>query len=220
MTVIGPDTILLASARLDRRVGPGRQRRSTRRDFYGEIGLARINLRWLESPNPYEFSWYFNEEAARRNRPTTAVLAVQDYGPWDQRAWARASNANVAARYVAGPAGDTRVAIDQPAPAKRRRALAGLQHGAARWPNDSFTVQIDAQDDRYAWHDHRHPARTFEIGRCRSWTAKCSFRCSTVTNLGRDHQPGGHQRRPVAPCRGGSRCGRADCCDSTSTTSR
>ena len=141
MTVVGPDTVLLTFAR--GWTGGLAQADSgvNSPDFYGEIGMARINLRWLDSTDPYEFDWFFNEEAPGGIADYRGS-GVQDYGPWDQRAWARASNTNVAAHYVAGPAGDSALQLTSQNGASGVVLSQAYNTALQAGPNDSFTVQI------------------------------------------------------------------------------
>jgi hypothetical protein len=141
MTVVGPDTVLLTFAR-GWTGGLGQADSGNSPDFYGEIGLARINLRWLESDDPYEFDWYFNEKAPGEIADYRGS-GVQDYGPWDQRAWARASGSNVAAQYVAGPAGDTALQLTSQSGASGVVLSQAYNTALQAGPNDSFTVQIE-----------------------------------------------------------------------------
>jgi hypothetical protein len=141
MTVVGPDTVLLTFMR-GWTGGLGQADSGVNSpEFYGEIGMARINLRWLESTDPYEFDWYFNEEAPGAISDYRGS-GVQDYGPWDQRAWARASNANVAARYVAGPAGDSALELTSQSGANGVVLSQAFNTALQAGPDDNFTVQI------------------------------------------------------------------------------
>ncbi|REK10225.1 MAG: hypothetical protein DWQ37_16585 [Planctomycetota bacterium] len=101
MTLVGPDTLLLAYNR-GHVGGALTGGANSSGAFYSKIGLARINLRWLESDEPYHFEWYFNEEAPGQPATITGP-AVQDYGPWDQRAWIRGN----VPQYVEGRNGDS-----------------------------------------------------------------------------------------------------------------
>jgi sialidase-1 len=102
MTLVGPDTILLTYTR-GRINGELFGGVSSTPLTFAETTLARVNLRWLQSSDPYQFAWYFNELPA--GMPATATApTIQDYGPWDQRGWAFSTSAP--AQYVAGPAGD------------------------------------------------------------------------------------------------------------------
>jgi hypothetical protein len=105
MAVVGPDTVLVAYNR-GWSGGAFIAGGSSFPRFHEEIALARVNLRWLESDEPYQFNYYFNDQApgARANPDGNGV---QDYGPWDQRARAYAFGTANAATYVAGPNGDT-----------------------------------------------------------------------------------------------------------------
>ena len=85
MTVVGPDTVLLTFAR-GWTGGLGQADSGVNSpDFYAEIGLVRFNLAWLDSTDPYEFDWYFNDKAPGETTDYRG-FGVQDYGPWDQRA--------------------------------------------------------------------------------------------------------------------------------------
>ena len=99
MTVVGPDTILLAYNR-------GRTGGSFVEGdpgippfWFAETALARINLRWLESDDPYQFTYYFNEGQPGQAATITGAT-IQDYGSWDQRARAYASTPAEAPRYA------------------------------------------------------------------------------------------------------------------------
>ena len=208
MTVVGPDTILLSFAR-GWLGGLGQaDSRSTSPDFNAEIGLVRINLRWLESTDPYEFNWYFNEqepgEAADYSGPS-----LQDYGPWDQRAWARSFNAS-SCRAIRGRrrSGDSALQLTNQ-PSANGVVLSQVGNNALQaGTNDSFTVQImlkttDAPASLSA------PAPTI-----RNWTlqivgGKVQFSLFDTRKHARDYQPSGDQRRPVASYRRGARRGRA-----------
>ncbi len=107
MTKVGPDTVLLAFNRghsggtLVGGVASGG-------DFYQKTGLVRINLRWLESDDPYRFEWFFNE--GQPGMPAnTAGAAIQDYGPWDQRGTVAGSPPS----YVAGRNGDSALELTE-----------------------------------------------------------------------------------------------------------
>ena len=70
MTVVGPDTILLAynRGRTGGQFIPGGPH-SPR--YFDETALARINLRWLESAEPYQFTYFFNEKSPGEPANTT-----------------------------------------------------------------------------------------------------------------------------------------------------
>jgi hypothetical protein len=142
MTVVGPDTILLSFARgwLGGLGQADSQINSP--DFKAEIGLVRINLRWLESTEPYEFNWYFNEKEPG-NPANHSGPSLQDYGPWDQRAWARSNNAASAAQYVPGVVpGDSALQLTNQ-PGANGIVLSQVGNNALQaGTDDSFTVQI------------------------------------------------------------------------------
>ncbi len=141
MTLVGPDTILLTYTRgWTGGLGQG-DSISNNPDFYSEITLARVNLRWLESDEPYEFNWYFNELEPGAKADYSGS-SIQDYGPWDQRAWALAS-ANVAAQYVAGAAGDTAIQLTGQIGARGVLLSQAYNTALHAGPDDSFTVQIE-----------------------------------------------------------------------------
>ena len=100
MTLVGPDTILLAYDRgnTDGSIIGGT---SGSPQYAGGVKLVRINLLALESTTPYEFDWNFNEQApgqlANINDPS-----IQDYGPWNQQALVYAATAAQTPQYVAG----------------------------------------------------------------------------------------------------------------------
>ena len=128
MVLVGPDTVLLAYNR-------GR----TASDSTQSIGLARINLRWLQSSDPYEFTWSFNEQAPGETAKLQAT-SIRDSSPWDNRAQATAATPAEAPVYIAGPNGDSALRLTsgsdmvQLTPA----STGALQLGSS----DSLTVQI------------------------------------------------------------------------------
>lgn len=141
MTLVGPDTILLTYARgRDGGLDVGGIANMPH-EFLSEIAVVRINLRWLLSGEPYEFDWNFNEGAP--GTPATSTgWSIQDYGAWDQRAWARASNPELAMQYVAGPANDAALHItDNPA---TNGVVLSPAYNTALYANalTSFTVQM------------------------------------------------------------------------------
>ena len=135
MTLVGPDTVLVSFAR-------GFQGGSSMFDptvSFGEVGLVRINLRELQDTSPYEFSWYFNEKAPGQSASITGP-SIQDYGPYDQRAWAFAYTFGGALQYVAGPAGDS--ALELAANGSKLILSQAYDTALQIGPNDSFTAQI------------------------------------------------------------------------------
>ena len=169
MTVVGPDTVLLTFAR-GWTGGLGKPTAaSTRPIFTPRSALVRVNLDWLDSPDPYEFDWYFNEKAAGETSDYRG-LGVQDYGFWDQRAWACASSPTVAARYVAGPAGDTALQLTSQ-PGANGVVLSQAYDTALQAGTQRQLHRADrAQDDRFAGHDHRHAHRHPQLGAAgREW---------------------------------------------------
>ncbi|MBI3838328.1 MAG: exo-alpha-sialidase, partial [Planctomycetia bacterium] len=108
MTIVGPDTILLEFARGNvggSLISGGDSSGIGITSFY-QIGLARINLRWLQDSDPYQFSWYFNEQPpgtpANNSGPS-----IQDYGTWSSPAWPLATGTIPAPVYVAGSGSDS-----------------------------------------------------------------------------------------------------------------
>lgn len=137
LTMVGPDTFLLI---YDRGHTGGGVVSGTKGDgdFMAKVGLARVNLRWLESNDPYEFSWYFNEEAAG-TPANVGGASIQDYGRWDQRALVQVFG-GAAPVYVQGSNNDTALQL---AESSDRVILSqasnlAMQVDATR----SFTVQI------------------------------------------------------------------------------
>ena len=128
MVLVAPDTVLLAY-----------NRGHANGNSWQAIGLARFTLSWLENPDPYQFTWHFNEQPAGQ-QANIAGTSIQDFGLWDARAQAIASNSAQAPWYVGGPGGHTALALTRGSDAVRltpsdTNTLQFLQ-------NDSFTVEI------------------------------------------------------------------------------
>ena len=127
MVLVGPETVLLIYER-------GHVDGLTR--WFDKIGLARFDLPWLDSNDPAQFSWYFNEQPAGE-RANPFGSSIQDYGPWDLRAQPGSEDAPPV--YVAAPL-DTAVRLThgpdfvRMSPAETR----ALQFGIA----DSFTIEL------------------------------------------------------------------------------
>lgn len=138
MTVVGPDTVLLAYNRgftggafIAGATGFPRSNTDT--------ALVRLNLRWLENSDPYQFVYYFNE-GAPGTRANPAGYAVQDYGPWDQRARAYYLNDTGASLYVSGASGDSALALTDN---QDEVVLSVNQLDAFQFDlNDSFTIEL------------------------------------------------------------------------------
>lgn len=142
MTLVGPDTILLSFARgYLGGLGAG-DNNAMGYTFYDEIGLARINLAWLESPDPPQFTWYFNEGAAG-TRADSAGYSIMDYGPYDVRAWGRAANRDLAPMYVAGRGNDTALHLSTTVGSNGVLLTPAYDTALYAEPDDSFTVEID-----------------------------------------------------------------------------
>jgi sialidase-1 len=142
MTVVGPDTILLTFTRgWLGGLGVG-DNNAMGYEFYSEIALVRINLDWLDSTDPYQFEWFFNEGAAG-TRADSAGASIQDYGDWDQRAWARASNQDLAAQYVAGAGSDTALHVSPVVGSNGVVLSLAYDTALQAGPNDSFTVELE-----------------------------------------------------------------------------
>jgi sialidase-1 len=128
MVLAGNDTVLLAY-----------NRGHSNGNSWESIGLARFNLRWLESPSAPQFTWNFNEEV-----PGTPAnidgTSIQDYSPWDNRAQAQADTPAEAPRYVAGPGGNRALALTAGSDSVLLTpdSTGALQFAA----NDSFTIEI------------------------------------------------------------------------------
>ncbi len=139
MTVVGPDTILLAYNR-------GRTGGSFVEGdpgippfWFAETALARINLRWLESDDPYQFTYYFNEGQPGQAATITGAT-IQDYGSWDQRARAYASTPAEAPRYAPGVAADTALQLTENSD---EVVLSQTEVGAFQFDiDDSFTIEM------------------------------------------------------------------------------
>ncbi len=142
MTVVGPDTILLSYTRGWNGLQGSADVASPAVDFYAEIGLARVNLKWLESTDPYEFDWYFNEREPGE-LSNGRGFAIQDYGDWDERARARASTPSVAPQYVEGVAGDSALHLTTQTGANGVLLSQGYNTALFAEPDYSFTVQIE-----------------------------------------------------------------------------
>lgn len=142
MTLVGPDTILLTFARgRDGGLAEGGIANMPF-EFLSEIAVVRVNLRWLESTEPYEFDWNFNESAPGTTATSTG-WSIQDYGQWDQRAWARATNPELAAQYVAGAAGDVALHISDNPLANGVVLTQAYNTALQALVSTSFTVQLE-----------------------------------------------------------------------------
>ncbi len=140
MTLVGPDTLLLAYT--DGNTG-GELTGGTNSSpqSASQIRLVRVNLKWLEdSTTPYEFDWYFNEGApgqpADRSGP-----AVADYGPWNQYGLAFSTTASNVAHYVPG-ASPGSSALDLTNPADEVILTESSDYALQIGAHDSFTVQL------------------------------------------------------------------------------
>lgn len=142
MTVVGPDTVLLTFNRgWTGGLLPGDSGINAT-EFYQEVGLARVNLRFLESDEPYEFTWHFND------KPIGGIASyngssIADYGYWDQRAMARASSPAQGATYVPGPSGDAALELTGVAGSSGVVLSQAYNYAMQIGPNDSFTVQLE-----------------------------------------------------------------------------
>lgn len=91
MVLVGPDTVLIA-------YNSGHAEDGGSADY---VSLARFNLRWLESSDPDQFQWNFNEQA-----PGTAAQidgeAILDSSKWENRSGARANSTAEAPVYIDG----------------------------------------------------------------------------------------------------------------------
>lgn len=142
MTLVGPDTILLSFAR-GRNGGLDQGGNSAMPfEFLAEIALVRVNLEWLESTDPYEFDWNFNESAPGTTATSTG-WSIQDYGMWDQRAFARADNPSLAAQYVPGAAGDVALHISDDSQTYGVVLTPAYNTALHVIPSTSFTVQLE-----------------------------------------------------------------------------
>jgi len=138
MVVVGPDTILLAYNR-GRTGGSYIAGAPSFPRFLTETALARVNLRWLESDDPYQFTYYFNEGAPGQASNSSGT-SVQDYGPWDQRARAYAFSDTTSAKYVAGPNGDSALQFGA---GEDELILSQSDINAFQFDvNDSFTIEL------------------------------------------------------------------------------
>jgi sialidase-1 len=114
MTMIGSDTLLLIFGQGDETgsLVSGQSPNLAGTTSFSRIAVYRINLRWLQSTEPYRFEWHFNEQApgttANTNGPT-----IQDYGPWASQAWAYMTAPDPAPQYVAGPSGETALRLTE-----------------------------------------------------------------------------------------------------------
>jgi len=128
MVLVGPDTVLLAYNR-------GRSDLNSAQS----IGLARFNLRWLQSPEPYEFTWTFNEQAPGQSANLLGP-SIRDSSPWDNRARAVAAAPADAPVYIAGPNGDSALRLTSGSDAVQLTppSTSALQLGEF----DSLTVQL------------------------------------------------------------------------------
>ena len=128
MVLVGPDTVLLA-------YGRGHANGNSAQS----IGLARFNLRWLESADPYQFTWNFNEQLPGE-RANIEGTSIQDYGLWDNRAQAQADSVAEAPVYVERAGGNTALSLTEGSDSVllTPRATNALQFGS----QDSFTVEI------------------------------------------------------------------------------
>lgn len=126
MVLVAPDTVLLVYER-------GHDGDNT--NWFGKIGLARFNMRWLESDDPYQFTWHFNESTAGQEANVFGA-SVQDYGPWDQRA--QAGDMDNPPLYVTSPT-DRAMRLTEGSDYVRltQKNNSALQFGAL----DSFTVE-------------------------------------------------------------------------------
>lgn len=142
MTVVGPDTILLMFNRgWTGGLLPGSSAGNAP-EFYQEVAMARINLRFLESDDPYEFTWHFND-GPLGSQASYNGSSIQDYGYWDQRAMARASSPVTAATYVPGAAGDAALELTAAAGSSGVVLSQAYNYALQIGVNDSFTVQIE-----------------------------------------------------------------------------
>lgn len=142
MTVVGPDTLLLSFNRgWTGGLLPGNSTGNAP-EFFQEVALARINLRFLESDHPYEFTWHFNDGAID-SRAAYNGSSVQDYGYWDQRALARASSPITAAVYVPGAADDAALQLTGVSGSSGVVLSQAYNYAVQMGVDDSFTVQIE-----------------------------------------------------------------------------
>lgn len=95
MVLVSPDTVLLV-------FNGGRDNL----DWVKHVYLMRFNLRWLETPDDYQFIWHFNEKEPGRLTELGGP-SIFDRSLWDNRAVPRADSAAEAPRYVAAPDGHT-----------------------------------------------------------------------------------------------------------------
>ncbi|MGD9723991.1 MAG: LamG-like jellyroll fold domain-containing protein [Pirellulales bacterium] len=102
MVLTGPDTVLLA-------YNAGHANGYSA-DY---MTMARFNLRWLLSPDDYEFHWDFNEEEPGSSTNIIGTT-IEDASLWELRSGARANSAAEAPQYVAGAhAGDSALALTE-----------------------------------------------------------------------------------------------------------
>ena len=138
MTVVGPDTILVA---YNRGFTGGKVISSGTSvpEWRTETALARVNLQWLEGTDPYQFIYHFNEGAPGEDSNTSGA-SIQDYGPWDQRAAAFNLINSPAPKYVAGANGDSALQLtdDRDEVVLSQGEIEAFQFDV----NDSFTIEI------------------------------------------------------------------------------
>ncbi|MEX0641577.1 MAG: LamG-like jellyroll fold domain-containing protein [Pirellulales bacterium] len=127
MVLVGPDTVLLV-------FNGGRDGL----DWVKHVYLARVNLRFLEGPQDYQFTWDFNEKAPGQLTELGGA-SILDSSPWDNRAIPLAASAAAAPQYVAGPDGHTalRLTSGQDRVQLTSSRTRALQFGA----DESFTVE-------------------------------------------------------------------------------
>ncbi len=142
MTLVGPDTVLLTYAR-SREGGLGQGDNSALTyEFMSEVALVRFNVDWLLSADPYQFTWFFNE-GTPGSKATSTGYSIQDYGPWDQRAWARASNPDLAYQYVAGAGTNSALHITDDPNTNGVILTQAYNTALEALPTTSFTVELE-----------------------------------------------------------------------------
>jgi hypothetical protein len=141
MTLVGPDTLLLAynhGFTGGALVGGG-SNSGILASSGSKIGLLRINLRFLQSSDPYQFDWYFNEQPPGQPAVINSA-SIRDYGPWDSRAEIVDSGLDPAPKYVAGAAGDS--ALELVGDSNKVVLTPGGDNALQFDIHDSFTVEI------------------------------------------------------------------------------
>ena len=141
MTVIGPDTILLVYTRGyagGQLVGgvPSVTPALT----FEEIELAKIDLTWLESADPYQFEWNFNELAPGMTVANDPLPVAQDSGPWDQKGIIYGVT-SPPVQYVAGPGADSALRLTS---GDDEVVLSQGDSSALQFDlNDGYTIEVD-----------------------------------------------------------------------------